>query len=204
MAEGMNPGECRSCKAPIYWVKTVNGRPMPVDRGAGQGIVMIDGVAHVEGLPEPFQKLPECRATSKGALMLDLLPKDVRARVPKEVSTQVQMNGPTEKMMEDAFVSLLTRRGRDPRRQVKCASGKADVVDSEFCYELKRNGHVPNDFFQGVGQAVCYAASLGLRPALVLMYGPRRDDHIESVERAGVSVMFFSSLDVLLELYGGS
>ena len=45
---GMDPGECRSCKAPIYWVRTHNDRPMPVDRGAGSGIVMRDGVAYVE------------------------------------------------------------------------------------------------------------------------------------------------------------
>jgi hypothetical protein len=48
LPDGMDAGECRSCKAPIYWVTTASGKKMPVDRGAEQKVLMRDGVAHVE------------------------------------------------------------------------------------------------------------------------------------------------------------
>lgn len=39
----MEPGECRTCKAPIYWVTTENGKRMPLDRGRQVRVVFVDG-----------------------------------------------------------------------------------------------------------------------------------------------------------------
>lgn len=47
LPDGMDPAECRSCKAPIYWVTTATGKKMPVDRGGEQKVFMKDGVGHV-------------------------------------------------------------------------------------------------------------------------------------------------------------
>lgn len=66
---GMDPGECRSCKAPIYWVTTHNGRKMPVDRGAGQAVVMRDGLAYVERTYQShFKSCPDAATHRKGRL----------------------------------------------------------------------------------------------------------------------------------------
>jgi hypothetical protein len=41
---------CRRCAAPVEWVRTVNGKPMPLDVGVNErGNITVDeqGVAHV-------------------------------------------------------------------------------------------------------------------------------------------------------------
>lgn len=47
VAEGMEPGECSDCKAPIYWVTTTSGAKMPLDRGSDQRVLVENGVARV-------------------------------------------------------------------------------------------------------------------------------------------------------------
>ena len=49
----MSVTACRSCDAPIRWVRTVRGNLMPLDAApdpAGN-VEIIDGVAHVHGQP---------------------------------------------------------------------------------------------------------------------------------------------------------
>jgi hypothetical protein len=60
LATELRAGRCKSCKEPIYWIKTVKGNWMPVNRRAimatpvqkgGHTFVMIDGTT-VQALPE--------------------------------------------------------------------------------------------------------------------------------------------------------
>lgn len=43
----LSPGTCRSCGAPIYWVKTHNEKNMPLDRGGTNRVVLLPGGARV-------------------------------------------------------------------------------------------------------------------------------------------------------------
>lgn len=42
-----DPAECRSCKAPIYWVTMASGRKMPIDRGGQKRVAEVDGTWRV-------------------------------------------------------------------------------------------------------------------------------------------------------------
>jgi hypothetical protein len=47
--DALEPGECRGCGAPIYWVKLESGKCMPLDRGRQVRVGFISGrgfVAH--------------------------------------------------------------------------------------------------------------------------------------------------------------
>ena len=47
-ADGIEPGTCKSCQAPIYWVKMAgSGKAMPVDRGADSRVLVERGEARV-------------------------------------------------------------------------------------------------------------------------------------------------------------
>lgn len=49
MPKHLDPGTCRSCGASIYWAKSHNNRPMPLDAKSEKGIVIRDdGLAYVE------------------------------------------------------------------------------------------------------------------------------------------------------------
>lgn len=41
MPTGAEPGECRSCSAPVLWVRTVNGHRMPLDPEPTDGGTMV-------------------------------------------------------------------------------------------------------------------------------------------------------------------
>lgn len=52
----MTPDRCRTCKAPVRWVTTTSGRPMPIDpEPRADGNIMLDDhdVAHVVGANDP-------------------------------------------------------------------------------------------------------------------------------------------------------
>jgi len=53
----LQPGECRSCQAPIYWLKTNAGKRMPVDRQA-KTVVTKDGET-VTGHESHFSTCPQ-------------------------------------------------------------------------------------------------------------------------------------------------
>ena len=51
---------CRTCGAPVLWVTTFHGNPMPLDAEPSDkgNIVLRDGVAHYEGKATLFDSAP--------------------------------------------------------------------------------------------------------------------------------------------------
>jgi hypothetical protein len=49
----VNEGYCRTCGAPILWVRTVNGVPIPLDRDPTStgNVVLLENLAHVTAGP---------------------------------------------------------------------------------------------------------------------------------------------------------
>jgi hypothetical protein len=71
--------------------------------------------------------------------------------------------------MQEDVVELLKRLKRNPRFEVECRLGRirfgrADVVDDEYVYELKL---WDSDVKGAIGQVLCYAKCLKLKPALI-------------------------------------
>lgn len=95
----------------------------------------------------------------------------------------------TEEEFQQAFVENLREANVVVAEQVRCATGRADVVDDTWVYELKL---AERDAFHAVGQAVLYGAELRRKPCVVLPAAPR----------AGIA-RAMSAANVRLWVFGG-
>lgn len=75
---------------------------------------------------------------------------------------------PLERDVEDDFCARLGKSGIAYRRQVKTASGTADIVLDDIVIEVKRVVASPSALAQAHGQALMYARLLGKSGAVVL------------------------------------
>jgi hypothetical protein len=64
----LEAGECRDCKAPIYWVTMAGtGKKAPFDRGADiRGVLMPDGFRSVKAYKSHFASCPFAANFRKG------------------------------------------------------------------------------------------------------------------------------------------
>lgn len=102
-----------------------------------------------------------------------------------------------ERAIEEALCDHLSGQGKEPKRQVVCGAGIADVVTEDAVYEVKAYLGVREPFFKAVGQATLYRQAIDPKKRAVIV-GPNPDKELRSfAEQAGIEV--FDSRVITLE-----